>query len=114
MNKARIAGLGIGILMIVAAFGVVLWQASNMAATGTALAQGGSTATPAAGSTATPPQTPPAQTSPQQQQTAIGDAFWAALAAKLNVSVDTLKTSAVAARQEIIDKAVTDGRITKE
>lgn len=112
MSKARLVGLGFGILMIIAAFGVVLWQTSAMQTTGTAFAQGGSTATPSASGTTTPPQTPPVKTE-QQQQTAIGDAFWAALATKLNVSVDTLKTSAVAARQAMIDQAVTDGRITQ-
>lgn len=114
MSKARLVGLGFGVLMIIAAFGVVLWQTANLPTTGTALAQAGATATPSASGTTTPPTTAPSTAPQQQTQTAIGDAFWAALAAKLNVSVDTLKTSAVDARKAMIDKAVTDGRITQE
>src|SRR5581483_5691300 len=105
MTKARLAGLGFGILLIVAAFGIVLWQGMNMPATGVALAQGGTTPTPSATTTTTP--------LPQTQQAPIGDTFWGILAGKLNVSVDTLKSQAVAARQQMIDQAVTDGRITQ-
>lgn len=108
MSKARIIGLGFGVLLIVAAFGVVLWQTTNMPTTSTAFAQGGSTATPAPSTSGTTP-TPAAQ--PTQQQ--IGDAFWNALATKLGVSADDLKSKAVATRQEMIDQAVKDGRITQ-
>ncbi len=104
MTKARLAGLVFGILLIIAAFGIVLWQGMNMPATGVAFAQGGTTPTPSATTTTTPPQT---------QQASIGDTFWGILAGKLNVSVDTLKAQAVAARQQMIDQAVTDGRITQ-
>ncbi len=112
MTKARAIGLGFGILLILAAFGIVLWQTSNMPATNTAFAQGAATATPSAspssGSGATP--------APQQQQapSAIGDTFWTLLAGKLGVSADDLKTKAVQARKEMIDQAVKDGRVTQE
>ncbi len=104
MSKARIFGLGFGILLIVAAFGVVLWQTANMPATSTAFAQGAATATPGASST----------TTTAQQQAPIGDTFWTLLAGKLGVSADDLKTKAVEARKEMIDQAVKDGRITQE
>lgn len=109
MSKARIIGLGFGVLLIIAAFGVVLWQTTNMPTTNTAFAQGGSTATPTPGSSGTNPTTP----ATQPTQAPIGDTFWTLLAGKLGVSADTLKSDAVAARQEMIDQAVKDGRITQ-
>lgn len=113
MSKGRIIGLAFGVIAIVAAFGIVMWQSANMPATGTAFAQGAATATPVApaGTTPVPPQNQPQS---QQQQTAIGDAFWALLAGKLGVSADDLKSKAVEARKEMIDQAVKDGRLTQE
>lgn len=112
MSKARIVGLGIGVMAILAAFGIVFWQTANMSTTNTAFAQSATatpTAVPAAGTTPVP------STQPQQQaQSQIGDTFWALLATKLGVSVDELKTQAVEARKEMIDQAVTDGRATQE
>lgn len=105
MSKARVIGLGSGILLIIAAFGIVLWQTVNMPATSTAFAQGAATATPNASSTTTPAQ---------QQQAPIGDTFWTLLAGKLGVSADDLKTKAVEARKEMIDQAVKNGRLTQE
>src|SRR5580765_3729385 len=100
--KARIIGIGFGVLLIVAAFALVLWQGSSLS--GVALAQGSATATPSASATTMPlinstavpsttvPSTLPMQ--PAQQQQTIGDNFWAILAGKLNVSPDTLKQQA--------------------
>jgi hypothetical protein len=106
MTKGRVIGLAIGILLIFAAFGIVLWQGMSTTATGVAFAQ--TAATP----TAAP--TPAPSTAPQQQPQAIGDTFWTMLAAKLGVSADDLKSKAVATRQEMIDQAVKDGRITQD
>ncbi len=108
MTKARVIGLGFGIILILAAFGIVLWQTVNMPTTSTAFAQGAATATPGATATAVPQQT-----QPQPQQAQIGDTFWANLASKLGVSADDLKAKAVETRQEMIDQAVKDGRITQ-
>lgn len=113
MTKARILGLGFGLILILGAFSVVLWQGMNMPTLNTAFAQGAATATPAADTTATPT---PAQQQPQQQpqqQAQIGDSFWTLLAGKLGVNVDDLKSKAVEARKEMIDQAVKDGRITQ-
>ncbi len=107
MNRVRLIGLGLGILLILAAFGIVLWQGMNMPLTNVAFAQGGTTTTPTP--SGTPPQTPPAQS--QQQQ--IGDTFWGILAGSLGVNPDDLKSKAVAARQQMLDQAVKDGRITQ-
>lgn len=112
MSKGRIIGLAFGVIAIVAAFGIVMWQTANMPSTSTAFAQGAATATPVApaGTTPVAPQNPQ---QPQQQQSAIGDAFWALLASKLGVNADDLKSKAVEARKEMIDQAVKDGRITQ-
>lgn len=106
MTKGRVIGLGLGVLLIVAAFGIVLWQAANMPSTSTAFAQTAATATPA-------PTTAPSTAPQTQTQQTIGDTFWAALAAKLGVSADDLKAKAVETRKEMIDQAVKDGRITQ-
>lgn len=105
MTKARAVGLGFGIILILAAFVIVLWQTSNLPATNTAFAQGAATATPNAGATPAPKT---------QTQSTIGDTFWTLLAGKLGVSAEDLKTKAVEARKEMIDQAVKDGRITQE
>lgn len=110
MSKARIVGLGIGVLAIVAAFGLVVWQGADMTTGNVAFAQG-ATATPVPAAGATPPAPEKQQT---QTQTQIGDTFWGLLAAKLGVNADELKTQAVEARKEMIDQAVTDGRATQE
>lgn len=110
MSKYRIVGLGIGVLAILAAFGIVMWQTANMSTGNVAFAQSATaTPTPAAGTTPTPDKQPQ-----QQAQSEIGDTFWALLADKLGVDVDDLKADAVEARKEMIDQAVTDGRATQE
>lgn len=110
MTRGRVIGLGIGILLIGAAFGMVLWQGVSQNTNNVAFAQGAATATPSASATVAPATAPQAQT---QTQT-IGDDFWAALAAKLGVSADDLKNKALETRQAMIDTAVKDGRITQE
>ncbi|MBI4672156.1 MAG: DUF2680 domain-containing protein [Chloroflexi bacterium] len=104
MTKGRVIGLSLGVFLILAAFGIVLWQGMNMPTTSIAFAQAGATPTTA------PTKAP--STAPQPQT--IGDSFWAALAAKLGVSADDLKKQAVETRKEMIDQAVKDGRITQE
>ena len=109
MTKGRVIGLGIGILLIGAAFGIVLWQGMSQSTNNVAFAQAGATATPVASPT-TAPSTAPQQ---QQQTQTIGDDFWTLLAGKLGVSADDLKKKALETRQEMIDAAVKDGRITQ-
>jgi hypothetical protein len=115
MTKARMLGLGFGILLIVAAFGLVVWQGVHMTSNNVAFAQAGATATPSASPTTAPstlPTTAPSQqTTPQQQ--AIGDTFWTILAGKLGANPDDLKSKALDARKEMLDQAVKDGRITQ-
>jgi hypothetical protein len=109
MTRSRWIGLSIGLVLILAAFGVVAWQSRTLtvsAGQNVALAQGAATATPTAS-----PQTPNA--APTVTTSAIGDAFWTALAAKLGVSVDTLKADALQVRKDMLDQAVKDGRITQ-
>ncbi len=109
MTKGRVIGLGIGIVLIIAAFGIVLWQGASQTANNVAFAQGAATATPLP---TTAPSTAPQQQQQQQQQT-VGDDFWALLAAKLGVSADDLKAKALETRQAMIDAAVKDGRLTQ-
>ena len=107
MTKSRWIGLSIGIVLILAAFGVVAWQSLALTATqNVASAQAAPTATPT-----TTTQKPNA--APNVTTSSIGDAFWAALAAKLGVSVDTLKADAVQVRKDMLDQAVKDGRLTQ-
>jgi Na+-transporting methylmalonyl-CoA/oxaloacetate decarboxylase gamma subunit len=107
MTKGRVIGLGIGIVLIVAAFGIVLWQGMSQTTNNVAFAQGAATATPAASPTTAP------STAPQQQTQTIGDTFWTLLAGKLGVSAEDLKKKALETRLEMIDAAVKDGRITQ-
>ncbi|OQY85527.1 MAG: hypothetical protein B6D41_14205, partial [Chloroflexi bacterium UTCFX4] len=109
MTRGRVIGLGIGIFLIGAAFGLVLWQGVSQNTNNVAFAQGAATATPSASATVAPSTAPQTQTQPQT----IGDDFWAALAAKLGVSADDLKSKALETRQAMIDAAVKDGRITQ-
>lgn len=114
MTKGRLIGLTIGVVLIAAAFSIVLWQGMNASTSNVAFAQGSATATPNAAPTTapSPQQAPQQQPAPQPPQT-IGDNFWTLLAAKLGVSADDLKKKAVETRQEMIDQAVKDGRITQ-
>jgi uncharacterized protein YidB (DUF937 family) len=105
MTKARWAGLGLGVLVILAAFGLVAWQGLSVVNSGgIALAQAAPTPTP----TLAPNPKPTPQT-----KSDIGDQFWSALAAKLGISVDDLKAKALQVRKDMIDQAVKDGRLTQ-
>lgn len=107
MNKTRWIGLGIGILLIAAAFGVVAWQTVTMTGgQNLALAQAPATPTPGPVNPSTPPKSGPTTTD-------IGNTFWTQLAAKLGVSLDTLKADAIQVRKDMLDQAVKDGRITQ-
>ncbi len=112
MTKTRWIGLGIGAVLILAAFGVVAWQSLALpSSTSVAAAQAAPTATPTSVLPSTSPQQPSA--APTVTTSSIGDAFWSGLAAKLGVSVDTLKADAVQVRKDMLDQAVKDGRITQ-
>jgi hypothetical protein len=115
MTKARMLGLGFGIVLILAAFAIVVWQGVHVTGNNVAFAQAGATATPSASPTTAPstsPSTAPSQ-QPSAQQQAIGDTFWSILAGKLGVNADDLKSKALDARKEMLDQAVKDGRITQ-
>ena len=61
-------------------------------------------------------QTPTPPNPPSSQQAAPpspGDVFWAALAAKLNVSVDNLKTAFREAAKAVVADLVKDGKLTQ-
>ncbi|MGB8645545.1 MAG: hypothetical protein WCF84_09925 [Anaerolineae bacterium] len=107
-NKARWFGLGIGVLLIMAAFGLVVWQEQGLRSAGVALAQG-LTATPAAPQKAATPGAP----NKQAQQSAYAEAFWNALAKQLGISVDDLKTKTMAAQKDVIEQMVKDGKLTR-
>jgi uncharacterized protein DUF2680 len=112
MTKTRWFGLSIGIVLILAAFGVVVWQSLALPAVqSVALAQAAATATPTSAPPSTSPQQPNA--APTVTTSSIGDAFWTQLAAKLGVSVDTLKADALQVRKDMLDQAVKDGRLTQ-
>lgn len=113
MTNARWLGLGFGILLVIAAFGLVAWQESVNPALGVALAQGGTT-TPTIQATTVPTTTTTTSATPTAPQANnIGDNFWNLLAGKLGVNADDLKTKAVETRKEMIDQAVADGRATQ-
>jgi membrane-bound lytic murein transglycosylase B len=104
MTKSRWIGLAFGVLLILAASALVLWQGVTYTNAGTALAQTAPTATPA-----------PQGKSPAAQGTAndLVTAFWNALASKLGISVDTLKSAFADAEKAAIEQAVKDGKLTR-
>lgn len=107
MTKSRWIGLGMGVMLILAAFGVVAWQSLSLTASqNLALAQAPATPTPSPAAPSTAPKSGPTATD-------VGNAFWTQLAAKLGVSVDTLKADALQVRKDMLDQAVKDGRITQ-
>jgi Protein of unknown function (DUF2680) len=100
MTRSRWIGLGVGVVLILAALGVAAFQSLALPVVReVASAQAAAPATPTPG--------------PNGTTSGIGDAFWTALAAKLNVSVDTLKADAIQVRKDMLDQAVKDGRITQ-
>jgi hypothetical protein len=88
-----------------AAFSFALWQGVGQNAADVAFAQSGSSGTPTAPTTTTPPA--------QGTWTDMANAFWSALASKLGISVDNLKSDVVAAEKDVIEQAVTDGKLTR-
>ncbi len=120
MTRMRWFGLTFGIVMILAAFAVVVWQEQTLS-NRVALAQGTTptatpvvivvTATPGATPTATSGGATPAPTQPSQES--IGDTFWRNFAAKLGLNPDDVKAKALETRREMLDQAVRDGRITQ-
>ena len=121
MTTTRWIGIGAGILLMLTALGLVVWQGANSTnINGVAFAQADTTATAQPAATATVQASQgitPTQTTTAPNATAstsnIGDAFWAILAGKLGVNVDDLKSKAVDSRKEMIDQAVKDGRTTQ-
>src|SRR5712692_4954198 len=105
MTKTRWIGLGIGLVLMLVAFGVVLWQGVVMNSAGTALAQTAPTATPSA----QPSKGPGLQGTASDLVTA----FWNALASKLGIGVDDLKSKFVAAQKDAIEQAVKDGKLSR-
>lgn len=105
MRMARLLGLGAALLLAGAAFSFVLLQGVGQDSASVAFAQGGSTATPTAPSYATPPD--------QTARTDMVNAFWDALASRVGVAVDKLKSDAVAAEKDVIERAVASGNLSR-
>lgn len=106
MNRSRLLGLGIGVVLIVAALGMAFYQgAPLMNNAGAALAQAPATATPSS----------PNKTAPSVQGAVsdIANAFWNALAQRLGLSVSTLKSDVTDAQKAAIEQAVKDGKLTR-
>ncbi len=102
MKNAGKLGIAIGLFVALSALGLMVWQGAQGSA-GTAYAQGGPTATPVPGSG-------------QNQPNGAGQmmsAFWNALAARLGIGVDDLKSKAVAAQKDVIEQQVKDGTLTR-
>ncbi len=108
MTKSRLLGLGIGVVLIVAALGLAVFQGAPLMNTAaSALAQAPSTPTPTA------PNSTPNQKPAQGTFADIATAFWNALASKLGISTDTLKSDVTDAQQAAIEQAVKDGKLTR-
>ncbi len=105
VTKTRWIGLGIGLVLILAAFGVVVWQGVAMNSAGAALAQAAPTPTPTA--------QPSKGTGLQGTANDIATAFWNALASRLGIGVDDLKSKFVDAEKAAIEQAVKDGKLTR-
>src|ERR671933_868340 len=106
MRKGKWIGFGVGLLMVAGALGMALWQGSAQNGANVALAQGPSgTATPGASGTKTPAD--------QNAKTDMVNAFWTALASKLGIGMDDLKSKAVDAAKQAIEQAVTNGTLTR-
>jgi hypothetical protein len=105
MRKAGLVSLGVAIVLAGAAFSFVLWHGAGPGSASVAFAQGGPTATPTSPANGTQPD--------QGAKTDMLNAFWTALASKLGITVDNLKTGVVAAEKDVIEQAVTSGRLTR-
>jgi hypothetical protein len=104
MTKSRWIGLAFGVLLILAASGLVFWQGVSSSSAGAAFAQAVPTATPAA-----PGKTPASSGTASD----IATAFWNALASKLGIGVDAVKSAFADAEKAAIEQAVKDGRLTR-
>ena len=105
MRKARLVGLGVALVLVGAALSFVLTQGAVLNGANVAFAQGGSTGTPTAPTNATPPA--------QGAWTDMAGAFWNALASKLGISPDNLKSDVITAEKDVIEQAVTNGQLTR-
>jgi len=103
MKNSRKVGLAVGLFVVLSAFSLVLWQGVTQGGISAAYAQGGPTATPAA-----PGNAPNRAGGPFDV-----NAFWTALAARLGIGVDDLKSKAVAAQKDVIEQQVKDGKLTR-
>ncbi len=108
-----------GIMVFAGAFaafsGQNVAQAQGAAtATPTTAASPTTSASPTVSATGSPTTGPSATTTPATTTSTIGNTFWQGLAAKLGISVDTLKAQAVQERKDMIDQAVKDGRLTQD
>lgn len=94
MFKSKWIGLGVGLLMIGGALGLAISQGS------VAFAQ-------------SPTPTPGATTPTQNTAGDYLTGFWNALATRLGIGVDDLKTKVTDAQKDVIEQAVTDGKLTR-
>ncbi len=86
----------------------------GMAALNVSPSLGQSVAQAQAAATAAPTAAPKPTTSPSTATNTIGATFWQGLAAKLGVSVDTLKSDALQVRKDMLNQAVKDGKLTQD
>src|SRR2546423_1044077 len=104
MTNSRKIGMVIGLCLALGAIGLIMWQGATLAGSSTAFAQGGPTATPAV------PGNGPNRANGAGE---IMSAFWSALATRLGIGVDDLKSKAVAAQKDVIEQQVKDGKLTR-
>ncbi|MBI5029363.1 MAG: hypothetical protein HZB51_02460 [Chloroflexi bacterium] len=111
----------VGLVVLALALAIFGFFAVTLAlpnATSVAAAQSAATATATSASTS-PSATPTARptlttTSPTTTTNTIGNTFWQGLAVKLGINVDMLKAQALQQRNDMIDQAVRDGRLTQD
>ncbi len=123
MTKSRWIGLAFGVVLLLAAFSLAAWQGVSAQEAGASVAQAAAAATPTTAPTAAPtaaPSTAPnSQTPPGPGPFAFKgldllNNFWNALASRLGITVDELKSKVVQAEQDAIDQAVKDGKLTQD
>src|SRR5439155_184662 len=83
MTNSRKIGMVIGLCVALGTLGLIMWQGATLAGSSTAYAQGGPTATPAA------PGNGPNRANGAGEMIS---AFWSALATRLGIGVDDLKS----------------------
>ncbi len=119
MTRSRWLGLAFGVALLLAAFGLAVWQGIGTVNGATSLVHAAAAPTPTTAPSAVPSTAPNNQApagGQKSNQTAVdlATAFWNALAAKLGITVDDLKSKAAQAEQEAIDQAVKDGKLTQD